>query len=172
MAVVIHHSCTSGIESYLLKKPCISFQPYKSQEYDLNLFYVVYDTFYESLFNLHAKIHRKLLDFNIIEFTEMFKVLMVFFYGYSYYLKNDTIKIIKDKFNILYSYYNDRKFLEIYFNLVQGRISKEGMNVINEYKEKMFDSCIDIYELINSDLPKSNLFPKRTEKITTDMTLI
>lgn len=144
----------------------------QSQEYDLNLFYVVYDTFYESLFNLHAKIHVTLLDFNIVEFTEMFKFLMVFFYGYSYYLKKSTIKILKDKFNELYDYYNNKEFLQVYFNLVQGRVNEQGIKLLNEYKEKMFDDCMDIYELINSDLPKSNLFPKRAEKVTTDMTLI
>lgn len=144
----------------------------QSQDYDLNLFYVVYDTFYESLFNLHAKIHTRLLDFNIVEFTEMFKVLMVFFYGYSYYLKKDTIKVLKDKFSELYTYYNNKDFLEVYYNLIQGRVSADGIDLLNEYKEKMFDDCMDIYELINSDLPKSNLFPKRAERVTTDMTLI
>ena len=144
----------------------------QSQDYDLNLFYVVYDTFYESLFNLHAKIHTRLLEFNIVEFTDMFRILMTFFYGYSYYLKKDTIKVLKDKFNELYVYYNDREFLEVYYNLVQGRVSEDGIVLLNEYKEKMFDSCMDIYELINSDLPKSNLFPKRAERVTTDMTLI
>ena len=113
-----------------------------------------------------------LLDFNIVEFTEMFKFLMVFFYGYSYYLKKSTIKILKDKFNELYDYYNNKEFLQVYFNLVQGRVNEQGIKLLNEYKEKMFDDCMDIYELINSDLPKSNLFPKRAEKVTTDMTLI
>lgn len=144
----------------------------KSEEYDLNLFYVVYDTFYESLFNLHARIHTRLLDFNIVEFTEMFKVLMVFYYGYSYYIKKDTQKVIKDKFNELYEYYNNKDFLIIYYNLIQGNVNAEGVELLNEYKVNMFDKCMDIYELINGDLPKSNLFPKRAEKVVIDMTLI
>lgn len=143
-----------------------------SDEYDLNLLYVIYDTFYESLFNLHAKIHTKLLDFNILEFSSMFQQLMVFFYGYSYYLKKDTIKELKDKFNELYEYYNDEKFLRLYFNAIQGHITEEGVGQLGEYKDNMFDSCIDIYEMINGDLPKSNLFPIRAEKVMVDMTLI
>lgn len=141
-------------------------------EYDMNLIYVVYDTFYESLFNLHAKIHTQLLDFNILEFQEIFKVLMVFFYGYSYYLQKDTIKEIKDKFNVLFEYYNNTEFLQVYYNLIQGKLSEDGLKLLQDYKEKMFENCIDIYEMINGDLPKSNLFPKRTERVTIDMTLI
>jgi len=141
-------------------------------EYDLNLLFVVYDSFYESLFNLHAKIHTKLLKFNVLEFPEMFKLLMVFFYGYSYYLQKDTIKVIKDKLNELYEYYNNKEFQEVYFNLVQGSVSQDGLKVLQQTKDKMFESCMDVFELINGDLPKSNLFPKRTEKVLTDMTLI
>jgi len=141
-------------------------------EYDLKLLFVVYDSFYESLFNLHAKIHTKLLNFNVLEFPEMFKLLMVFFYGYSYYLQKDTIKIIKDKLSELYDYYNNKEFQEVYFNLVQGKISQDGLDILQKYKDKMFESCMDVFELINGDLPKSNLFPKRAEKVTIDMTLI
>lgn len=141
-------------------------------EYDMNLIFVVYDTFYESLFNLHAKIHTTLLDFNILDFKEIFKVLMVFFYGYSYYLQKDTIQDLKIKFGGLYEYYNNKEFLEGYYNAIQGNISEDSIKILNRYKEEMFELCMNIYELINADLPKSNLFPKRAEKVTTDLTLI
>lgn len=143
-----------------------------SSEYDLNLLYVIYDTFYESLFNLHAKIHTTMLDFNILEFVNMFQQLQVFFYGYSYYLKKDTIKELKDMFNDLYKYYNNEEFLRVYYNLIQGNVSEDGLALLNKYKDNMFESCIDIFEKINGDLPKSNLFPIRAEKVMVDMTLI
>lgn len=142
------------------------------KEHDRDIVFIVYDTFYESLFSIHAKVHEKLMDFNIVEFQEMFKVLMVFFYGYSYYLQKDTIKKIKDEFNELFDYYNDKEFLNAYFNLLQGNLNQDGLKLINEYKEKMFERCIDIYEKINGDLPKSNLFPKKHERIVVDTTLI
>ena len=142
------------------------------KEHDRDIVYIVYDTFYESLFNIHAKVHEKLMSFNIVEFQEMFKVLMVFFYGYSYYLQKDTIKEIKDDFNVLFDYYNNQEFLRAYFNLLQGDISKGNITMINDYQNKMLDSCLNIFEKINGDLPKSNLFPKRAERVVVDTTLI
>jgi len=142
------------------------------KEHDRDIVYIVYDTFYESLFNIHARVHEKLMNFNIVEFQEMFKVLMVFFYGYSYYVEKDTIKEIKDDFNKLFAYYNNQEFLKVYFNLLQGNLNQEGLDLVNKYKENMFERCIDIYEKINGDLPKSNLFPKKYERVVIDTTLI
>lgn len=139
---------------------------------DLEVIFVVYDTFYESLYNLHGKILSELLDFNVAEFTKMFQQLMVFFYGYSYYLQKNTQKEVRDLFDNLYEFYNNKEFLQVYYNLIQGSVSKDGLDILNKYKENMFNGCIEINEKINGDLPKSNLFPKRATKVTNDLTLI
>lgn len=140
------------------------------RDYDRSIVYVIYDNFYESLFNVHGKVHDKLMKFNILDFEEAIKLLMVFFYGYAYYIQNDTKKEIVDGLDELFEYYNNEDFLMAYYNLLQGYV--DNMGKVQEYTKELFNKCLNIFELINSDLPKSNLFPKKAEKIIIDTTLI
>jgi len=142
------------------------------QEYERTLGFVIYDVFYECLYNIHAQIFSKMSDFQIEEFRDIIQMMMVFFYGYSYYIQMHTIKEIKNKFDKIFSLYNNEEFLRLFFAYIQGNINNNSLNKLQEYKDNLFYDCIDIFEMINQDLPKSNLMPKKAEKITIDDTLI
>jgi len=142
------------------------------REHDKAIIYVVYDVFYESFYKLHSQVQRNLDEFNITMFNESFKLLLVFFQGYNYYLEKNTIKILKDKFNELIEFYNNEEFLFAYYNLLQGNMNDQTIKLVKTYNDLLLNKCIEINELINGDLPKTNMFPRRIPRIFVDTTLI
>jgi thiol-disulfide isomerase/thioredoxin len=137
-------------------------------EYNRKIKYVEYDIFFDNFYSLQEVIHNRLLNFTILDFRELFTITTGFFYGYSYYLQPNTQKLIKDKFEELFEIYNNEDFLRPYFNVIQNKVSKSNAFKLIEYKEVLFSSCLEIFELINADLPKTNIMPKKNEKVLID----
>ena len=137
-------------------------------EHDRAIGYVEYDIFFDNFYSFQEEIHKKLLDFSIMDFRELFTLTMGFFYGYSYYLQPNTQKVIKDMFKDLYEVYNSEEFLKLYYGLLQENLGKSNILKLVEYKDKMFSSCLNVFELINADLPKTNIMPKKNEKVLID----
>lgn len=143
-----------------------------ASENERNIAYVIYDAFYDSLFNLHNKITELLLNYNLIDFNEILKMIKVFFYGYSYYLQKDTIKTIKDEIKSVEEYCEKEEFIETYYNVLLGRYNNTILNNAQTYTRELFNRYLNIFDLINGDLPKTNLMPRKKEKILVDNTLI
>lgn len=137
-------------------------------EHDRTIAYVEYDIFFDNFYNIQEEIHKKLLDFTILDFKELFTLTMGFFYGYSYYLQANTQKEIKDKFTELFDIYNDDEFSKLYYNTLQGNISSKGLIKLKDYRKILFEGCLEVFEKINADLPKTNIMPKKQEKVLVD----
>lgn len=142
------------------------------QEYDRQLAFVIYDAFYESLYRIHSRIIDKLMNFNILEFIAVYRNMLVFFYGYSYYVQKHTKTQIRNELNSLFEIYNNKNFLKPFFKLLQLETNKKDTHSLKDYREKLFNSLIYIFELVNQDLPKTNIFPKKQDKVLIDDTLI
>ena len=55
---------------------------------------------------------------------------------------------------------------------MQGRVNKQNLNKIEEYKNTFLEMFIEVNMLISEDLPKTNIFPKKIERVVVDETLI
>ncbi len=139
---------------------------------DLGTGWVVYDVFFESLFNLHSLIAEKLYSFNITEFKDITQTIMSYYYGYSYYLSAKARLEIKNELREMYSIYNNKEFYIAYFNLLQSKASDKEILFLQIKKEEIFQKANLIFKLINEDLPKKKLFPKKKERVMVDRTLI
>lgn len=141
-------------------------------EHERNVLFASYDIFYECLFELHSKISSELMEFSIMDYKEMTKMTMAFLYGYSYYIESASRVAIKEMFKELIDEFNNKAFITAYFNLVHGSASKNDYTKLKEYRNNIFEMCTNIFEMINNDLPRKNLFPRKTDKVTVDVTLI
>ncbi|MFW6129944.1 MAG: hypothetical protein ACOC56_02095 [Atribacterota bacterium] len=142
------------------------------KEYDRQLAFVIYDSFYEKLYNIHAKIIDQLMSFSIIETIESYKYLLAYYHGYNYYLSREKKKEIKNEFEELFNHYNSKEFLSPFFRFINLKSNDKDYNTLQEYKELFFNRFIRIFEKINAELPKSNIMPKKQDKILVDDTLI
>lgn len=142
------------------------------QEYDRQIAFVIYDAFYESLYRIHSRIIDKLMNFNILEFIDVYRNMLVFFYGYSYYVQKATKQQIKNEFSNVFNIYNNKDFLKPFFKLLQLNTTKKDTSNLKEFRDDFFNKLIYIFELVNQDLPKTNLMPRKQEKILIDDTLI
>lgn len=142
------------------------------QEYDRKMAFVIYDAFYKGLYAVHGKITDKLMRFNIIEFSEIFKMMMIFFYGYSFYIQSHTKEQIRIEIKKLFEIYNSQEFLKLFYKIINLKSTSKDDKEIKNFKENLFQGLLKIFELMNADLPKSNIMPKKAEKILFDDTLI
>lgn len=139
-------------------------------EYERNVLFASYETFYENFFNFHAKIGTMLNKFSIINFLDIFKSLMAFFYGYSYYLSNYVKADINNIFNNLWDKFNNKKTIELLYKLISNNIRDKELEKLKEIQQSLFIDINKIFDNINNDLPKKNLMPKKKEKVNIDMT--
>lgn len=141
-------------------------------DYDRTLIFALYDSFYEYLFNTHTRIIDQLTEFNILQFNQTRKSLMAYFFGYSYYIKDAREKIL-NKLDYLLELGNKDEVLIFNLLLLKGQeIPKDILKKVSEIKEEMIEELNNVFELINEELPKSNIFPKEVDKVTEDLHLI
>lgn len=145
----------------------------KFSDYDRQLIFALYDSFYEHLFNTHARIVDILSEFSILNFPYAKKSIMSYYYGYSYYVGEEArVKLIK-KFESLNELGNKEEILALNIILLKDlNPSKELILKVGIIKEQMLDELNETFELINDELPKSNIFPKKMDKVYEDRHLI
>jgi hypothetical protein len=139
-------------------------------EYERNVLFASYETFYENFFNFHAQISEMLNKFNILEFLNIYKSLMAFYYGYSYYVSKYVKSLINDKFSENWAIYNDPDLMTLIYKLLSGNIMHDEKKKLKTIQETLFVNLNKIFDLINNDLPKKNMMPKKKEKISVDTT--
>lgn len=139
-------------------------------DYERNVLFASYETFYENFFNFHSKIGDLLNRFNIISFLNTFKSLMAFYYGHSYYISKSVQRDIILKFRETWNIYNNKSFMTLFYNLINNRINKNQMQELKQTQEVLFISINKIFDMINNDLPKQNMMPRKKEKINIDIT--
>lgn len=141
-------------------------------DHEKNVVYATYDIFYECLFQIHSTINEKLVNFKITGFLDMTKVIMSYYYGYSYYMGKSMRKEVESDLKALFKTYNNKTFMSMYFKLIHEKITPTELTQLQLSRDEIFEKVNDIFEKINAELPKKNLMPRKTEKITVDMTLI
>lgn len=139
-------------------------------DYEKSILFASYELFYENLFSFHARIGELFEQFNIITFTSIYRVLMAFYYGYSYYLSKSTKNKIKDLFVNIWQEYNNNESLTLYIKYLKENLTKTNLNELKRLQKDLFLKMITIFELINLDLPKQNLMPKKKNIILFDET--
>jgi len=137
-------------------------------DYEKSVLFACYEKFYLHLFNLHAKIGESLTNFNIINFMDSFKLLMAFYYGFSFYMNQKTKNQILELFLETWNKYNNIDNMKLIEKMLRKTANKKDLEQLKHNEEDVFISVNYIFDLINRDLPKKNLMPKKKEKIIGD----
>lgn len=143
-----------------------------STDYDKNVLFASYETFYENLFNMHSIISDDLAEFTISSFNTTFLKLLAFFYGHSYYVNRKTIIEIESLIYESWTLFSKKETLILFVKEINGEINLKELNRLKEIQQSLFINLSNIFSLINVDLSSKNLMPKKKEKVTVDMTLI
>ena len=143
-----------------------------TKEYNKNVMFANYETFYENLFNLHTELSDRLSEIDIFNFINVFPMLLAFYYGHSFYIKRKTKNEIKTLIYDTWDIYNSKDNLIMMMQLLNEKLTKNNLEVLKDTRRKLFLKCSEIFSLLNKDLSGNNLMPKKKEKVLIDMTLI
>lgn len=139
-----------------------------AKDYDRTISYFVYKNFYSIFYKTHKKIQDKILNFHILDFRDLIKSITTFYYAYSFYIQDNTKISIKEKLKDLFSYYSSAEFIRCYYSLINGSTTNEIDKKLFEFKAEIRNKTLELFDIINLNLPKSNIMPRKNEKVEVD----